>query len=55
MVLYCCSTCPAPSRRCIDSPLLQAVLIGERITGQGAVQQFEVSNTNVPLWVSFVG
>ena len=29
---------------------LQAVLVGERITGKGAIEQFEISETNVPLW-----
>ena len=28
----------------------QAVLLGERITGKGAVQQLEMSATEVPLW-----
>ncbi|KAA6422143.1 MAG: hypothetical protein FRX49_07894 [Trebouxia sp. A1-2] len=29
---------------------LQAVLLSERITGKGAVQQLEISATGVPLW-----
>ncbi len=28
----------------------QAVLLSERITGKGAVQQLEISATGVPLW-----
>ena len=28
----------------------QAVLLGERVTGNGAVQQLEISATGVPLW-----
>ncbi|KAL3153944.1 hypothetical protein ABBQ32_013505 [Trebouxia sp. C0010 RCD-2024] len=30
--------------------ILGAVLLGERITGNGAVQQLEISATGVPLW-----
>ena len=29
---------------------MQAVLLGERITGHGAVEQLELSSTNIPLW-----
>ncbi len=29
---------------------MQAVLLSERITGKGAVQQLEISATGVPLW-----
>ena len=29
---------------------MQAVLLSERITGNGAVQQLELSATGVPLW-----
>lgn len=30
--------------------ILGAVLLGERVTGNGAVQQLEISATGVPLW-----
>lgn len=35
---------------CCKLTILQAVLLGERVTGNGAVQQLEISATGVPLW-----
>lgn len=41
--------CFAESHRCPADWHVQAVLLGERITGEGFVQQLDLA-TNIPIW-----